>query len=58
MTFEIGDLVEKKNGDYVFIGVIVSVFSKVSGALRLVVENDAGILHIFSPTQMKRRAND
>lgn len=48
----VGDRVIKTGGDYVFQGYIVSVFRKVKGQIRYVVENDDGILHIFSPTQL------
>jgi hypothetical protein len=46
--FQVGDSVVKGGGDYTFEGVVRSVFAKRSGAVRYVVENDAGILHIFS----------
>ncbi len=47
---KVGDLVIKKKGDYVFQGPIVTVFKKLSGAERVVVENQDGILHIFNPS--------
>jgi len=43
-----GDKVQKVGGDYTFVGVVVSVFWKRSGHVRYVVEDDRGILHIFS----------
>ena len=43
-----GDKVIKSGGDYTFQGVVVSVFKKLSGQVRIVVENPQGILHIFS----------
>jgi hypothetical protein len=43
-----GDIVHKVGGDYRFDGVIVSVFPKLSGAIRYVVEDDRGVLHIYS----------
>ncbi len=46
--FEIGDKVEKVGGDYTFEGIIVSVFEKLSGVIRLVVEDDRGVLHVYS----------
>ena len=49
----IGDKVIKEGGDYVFKGVIVCMFKKKSGAVRVVVENDDGILHIFSEKNLK-----
>lgn len=53
--FEPGDRVKKTTGDYTFEGEVVSVFNKRNnGPLRVVVENDAGIVHIFNPKQLKR----
>lgn len=49
-----GDRVEKTGGDYKFSGHVVALFCKFSGAVRVVVENDAGILHIFNPSQLTR----
>jgi len=45
---KIGDLVEKVGGDYTFVGHVVAVFEKLSGAVRLVVEDDRGVLHVYS----------
>ena len=53
--FELGDQVEKTGGDYTFDGVVVAVFSKLSGARRYVVEDDRGILHIFSAKNLHAR---
>lgn len=53
MKFKLGDLVIKEGGDYVFKGIVVAVFYKQSGQLRYVVENEAGILHIFSGPNLK-----
>lgn len=50
--FRIGCRVEKTGGDYYFLGRVVVVFPKLSGKLRYVVENDAGILHIFSEANL------
>lgn len=50
---KVGMMVNKTGGDYYFYGKIVSVFEKRSGAERIVVENIAGILHIFSPAQLQ-----
>lgn len=47
-SIEVGDLVKKITGDYSFKGTVVSVFPKVNGMVRLVVEDDRGILHIYS----------
>lgn len=45
---KVGDKVEKIGGDYTFVGIIVSVFKKLSGKIRLVVEDDRGVLHVYS----------
>ena len=52
-TLNVGDKVRKVGGDYVFDGVIVSSFLKISGKVRYVVEDDRGILHIFSEKNLK-----
>ena len=49
---KVGDFVRKYKGDYKFAGTAVSVFRKSSGVVRYVVENDDGILHIFSESQL------
>jgi len=46
--FNVGDLVSKTGGDYRFDGTVVAVFAKLSGAVRYVVEDDRGVLHIYS----------
>lgn len=46
--FKVGDKVEKVGGDYTFVGIVVAVFPKLSGAIRLVVEDDRGVLHVYS----------
>ena len=51
--FEIGTKVEKIGGDYTFIGIIVSCFPKLSGQIRYVVEDDRGVLHIYSDKVLK-----
>ena len=48
MKFKVGDVVSKQGGDYSFKGIVVAAFRKTSGAPRYAVENDAGLLHIFS----------
>lgn len=50
---KIGDQVEKLGGDYVFIGEVVSVFKKKSGVVRVVVEDDRGVLHVYSEKNLK-----
>lgn len=47
-TFSVGDVVEKVGGDYTYKGTIVSIFKKHSGVIRLVVEDDRGMLFIFN----------
>lgn len=49
----IGCTVEKVGGDYTFKGVVVAVFQKLSGRIRYVVEDDRGILHIFSEVNLR-----
>jgi len=51
--FTLGASVIKMSGDYKFKGEIVSIFAKRSGNMRLVVENDDGLLFIFNATQLK-----
>jgi hypothetical protein len=50
--FPVGAIVIKAGGDYRFRGDIRSVFAKRSGAIRYVVENDDGTLHIFNEGQL------
>ncbi len=47
-----GDLVMKTSGDYTFYGVVLAVFPKRSGAIRVAVENNDGLIHIFNPSQL------
>ena len=51
---ETGAKVEKVGGDYQFKGIIVSVFKKLSGVERYVVEDDRGVLHIYSEKNLRR----
>ena len=46
--FEVGNKVSKKGGDYRFDGVVVAAFEKLSGERRYVVEDDRGVLHVYS----------
>jgi len=48
-------LVEKIRGDYTFEGTVVSVFTNLSGSLRYVVEDDRGVLHIYSAKDLKMK---
>ncbi len=48
-NLKVGDKVVKVGGDYTFDGIIVAVFFKLNAiSLRYVVEDDRGVLHIFS----------
>lgn len=50
----VGDRVSKVGGDYRFDGHVVAVFVKLSGAVRIVVEDDRGVLFIARPEQYRR----
>ena len=54
MKYAPGDKVHKVGGDYVFVGTVVAAFRKLSGAERYVVEDDRGLLHIFSEKNLAR----
>ncbi len=51
--YRVGQSVVKDGGDYTFTGTVVSAFQKKSRAVRYVVENADGILHIFSESQLR-----
>ena len=51
--FSVGDKVSKVGGDYKFDGTVVAVFRKLSGAVRLVVEDDRGVLHVYSEKNLR-----
>lgn len=53
MKFKVNDKVEKVGGDYTFVGVVVAAFVKLSGVDRYVVEDDRGILHVYSEKTLK-----
>lgn len=53
VKFAINDHVIKDSGDYRYKGHVVSVFEKMSGAVRYVVENEDGMLFIFNEGQLK-----
>jgi len=53
--FNVDNKVQKVGGDYTFEGTIVSVFTKLSGKVRIVVEDDRGLLFIFSEKQLERQ---
>lgn len=46
--------VAKVGGDYSFEGEVRSIFTKRSGKRRVVVEDDRGLLFIFSPSQLEQ----
>jgi hypothetical protein len=50
----VGDRVMKVRGDYRFVGVVRACFYKQLGAVRYVVENEDGVLHIFSRQQLEK----
>tara|TARA_R110002096_G_scaffold241738_2_gene433772 strand:- start:2656 stop:3108 length:453 start_codon:yes stop_codon:yes gene_type:complete len=54
-TFKVNDKVSKVGGDYKFDGTIVSLFPKLSGVIRIVVEDDRGVLHVYSEKNLKLR---
>lgn len=53
---KVGDKVQKVGGDYTFEGTVAAVFPKVKNpiAIRVVVEDDRGILHIYSPKNLEK----
>ncbi len=56
--FTVGDRVEKVGGDYTFVGHVVCVFTKRDPTkVRLVVEDDRGVLHVYSEKNL-RHATD
>ena len=57
MKFKVGDRVWKVGGDYEFEGEVVAAFRKRNGmAVRYVVEEDRGILFIFSDKNLETAA--
>ncbi len=53
MKFKIGDKVIKSTGDYIFNGIVVCSFKKLSGKIRYVVEDNRGLLFIFNEKQLQ-----
>jgi len=51
--FKVGDKVSKNGGDYKFDGVVVAAFTKLSGVVRYVVEDDRGVLFIYNEKNLK-----
>lgn len=56
-SFNIGDKVSKVGGDYSFEGIVVAAFYKLSGAPRYVVEDDRGVLHVYSFKNLKLKGD-
>ena len=54
--FKTKDKVKKVGGDYTFEGEVVAAFPKLSGQIRYVVEDDRGILHVYSDRVLKARS--
>lgn len=52
--FRVAQSVEKVGGDYKFSGKVVAAFRKNSGAMRYVVEDDRGVLHVYSGPNLRR----
>lgn len=54
--YTIGDYVKKVTGEYQIYGTVVSIFKKMDGATRLVVEHIAegggSFLHIYGPSNL------
>lgn len=48
-----GSRVRKVGGDYTFEGVVVAAFTKLSGVWRYVVEDDRGVLHVYSAKNLE-----
>jgi hypothetical protein len=51
--YAVGDAVEKVGGDYTFAGHVVARFLKRSGKVRFVVEDDRGVLHVYSAANLR-----
>lgn len=56
IEYVVGDYVKKVTGEYQIYGTVVSVFQKLDGATRLVVEHKAegggSFLHIYGPNNL------
>lgn len=56
----VGDRVRKTGGDYTFEGEVIALFHKRApsilspGPLRVIVEDDRGLLLIMNPNQLER----
>lgn len=53
--FVVGDKVSKVGGDYKFDGIVIGRFEKLSGLIRYAVEDDRGVIHIYSAKNLASR---
>jgi hypothetical protein len=51
--FNVGDKVIKSGGDYTFEGTVVSIFQKLDGSIRYVIEDSRGILFLMKSSLCK-----
>jgi len=56
--YNIGDAVKKVGGDYEFVGRVVAGFRNLSGLRRYVVEDDRGVLHVYSDKVLAPASED
>lgn len=56
IKFIIGDKAYKPKG-YKFDCIIVSVFKTTTGKIRIVAENEDGLLHIFNEDNLDKKIN-
>jgi len=52
MKYNVGDVVAKTNGDFVFRGTVTATFHKLCGSPRLVVENHDGDSKILNESDV------
>jgi hypothetical protein len=57
LSLMVGQYVRKIGGDYRFDGIVRAVFAKGSGETRYVVEDDRGVLHIYSRKNLEGGEN-
>jgi hypothetical protein len=57
-TIMVGDLVERVNSDYKFVGTVVSEFKKTTGLTRYVVEDDRGVLFIWRRENFEKKVGN
>lgn len=57
VTIRVGTPVRRKDSEYLFQGIVVAVFPKLNGAIRLVVEGtqegNKGMLHVMSEKNLE-----